>query len=262
MSIDWVGIVWFLISPFGSGLIVGCLSGLLFFFAWVETKRRSYNHNATINRYTSVYAQSLITSTPNPEVVLGEGEVIRAYRQCSVEADGRITSQYDGGVWEYKEGLGYERDFNCTAGHTTVDPNCLCGIYALRGPQEGWFEVLLWGRVLEGSSGYRAEHARLVAVMEHRQQEWVKRIIHFTAIVPKASLPTMNGYSMTIDEEPSEGPSSTMVPNLPVIPYEEWSKNIPTGSIESGYAQSLMNPIAATSTYINFTGGFGNIQIH
>ena len=269
MSIDWLGRIWVLASPLGFGLIMGLIVGgsaglVVIDIVTERTKLRSYNSTIPYNSLVNHFRQSSLTS--DPEVVLGEGEVIRAYRQCSIGTGGRITSDYDGGVWKYKEGLGYERDFTCKAGHTTVDPSCSCGIYALRVPQEGWFEVLLWGRVLEGSSGYRAEHARLVAVMGHRRQEWVKRTFQltpepFTEVVPKGS-PLYKGLLSNfalevLSEEPAECPYSS-VPNLPMIPYEEWSKNIPPHPDLGGVGG--FRGTATTSTAMNFVGGFGGFK--
>ena len=59
----------------------------------------------------------------------------------------------------------------CTKNHTSPGDNCTCGIYALT-TQEGfpyydydgrsyavWGEVNLWGEIIRGTKGYRAQHA-------------------------------------------------------------------------------------------------------
>ncbi len=61
--------------------------------------------------------------------------------------------------------------------HRAPDPQCSCGVYAYKGPLTDvwsgigvWAEgnVMLWGRVLEGQLGYRAEHARIMAPLSVR----------------------------------------------------------------------------------------------
>ncbi|MFQ5968530.1 MAG: hypothetical protein ACE5MI_13125 [Acidimicrobiia bacterium] len=64
-----------------------------------------------------------------------------------------------------------------TQTHRAPDPDCTCGVYAYKGPLSEiwsgiglWAEghVMLWGRVLEGRLGYRAEQAQIMAPLSVR----------------------------------------------------------------------------------------------
>ena len=61
--------------------------------------------------------------------------------------------------------------------HRAPEVDCTCGVYAYKGPiSEIWSgiglwaegHVMLWGRVLEGRLGYRAEQAQIVAPLSVR----------------------------------------------------------------------------------------------
>ena len=82
--------------------------------------------------------------------------------------DGRIRlCSARGTVWPEDEAL----EAACPQAHTSPDEDCTCGIYALNESQPWpyydftgpgyavWGEVLLWGKVVEGGKGYRAQYA-------------------------------------------------------------------------------------------------------
>lgn len=65
--------------------------------------------------------------------------------------------------------------------HVAPDPECRCGFYALKSPEllmdhfgveswtgsmdSIWAKVCFWGTVIEGSTGYRAQYAKVVEVL-------------------------------------------------------------------------------------------------
>lgn len=111
----------------------------------------------------------------DPELVVPDSaEAIVGYRQWHSEA-GWLKS-YRTTYWPWKEPLEAEHDredfnyrrrmvaYGGEVPHYCDAPRvgCSCGIYALKNPDEltGVFgEVSLWGRVVQGSKGYRAQFA-------------------------------------------------------------------------------------------------------
>jgi hypothetical protein len=77
----------------------------------------------------------------------------------------RLVSGYDHTIWPAKQALVAQ----CTKGHEPPHEKCTCGIYALAqgfpyydygGNGYAVFgEINLWGRVIEGERGYRAQYA-------------------------------------------------------------------------------------------------------
>jgi hypothetical protein len=78
-----------------------------------------------------------------------------------------LGSGHGGTIWPGREPL----EAACPRAHTSPDNSCSCGIYALAATEpwpyysfEGpgyavWGEVLLWGVVIKGDKGYRAQFA-------------------------------------------------------------------------------------------------------
>ena len=112
--------------------------------------------------------------------------------------------------------------FPCATG-PAPDLDCTCGIYAtrrLRDPGSAWRSgpqyavhvvgaVALWGRVVEHESGYRAQHARPVALLEGFGVETVAGVYG----VPVLSVDELLAYAAT--HEGGGGMSSTRQSGLP-----------------------------------------------
>lgn len=105
-----------------------------------------------------------------------------AYRAWNVSPQGLLASVGVSASWD-----GAEIKARCTVGkggrfHLPPNPSCRCGIYAWKRPIDPeyinqWSKapaeevavgvVLLWGRMCDGQrmTGYRAQHARIVALV-------------------------------------------------------------------------------------------------
>ena len=98
------------------------------------------------------------------------GEVV-GYRTWALEWNGALRSMGRGGdVW-----FPGQNTARCAAGHDhrAPDPDCECGLYALHRPdhrqlskEEIWGAVSAWGELQVYRDGFRAEHARVVALVK------------------------------------------------------------------------------------------------
>lgn len=91
-------------------------------------------------------------------------DAIVGWRSWAVN-NGRLTSL----TFEFGWPVGKELDAICTDRHRCPSQRCQCGIYALKSlailRKSSYFgydcygQVALWGKIIEGEDGYRAEFA-------------------------------------------------------------------------------------------------------
>lgn len=99
--------------------------------------------------------------------------MILAYRSWRLREDGMLAGYWDGSVW----GKGAEQASCPLCGaedHKVPKKTCSCGYYAFRKPTlysirdpHGVIilgSVLLWGKIVEHTEGYRAEFAKIEAL--------------------------------------------------------------------------------------------------